>query len=963
MAKLKVKKINKKQLGGGILGNLTNGFSFQDLQQGVGNQYGLGELLSQFQQGNPDFDITGQGSGIAGGMLALLGINEDSKNSAETAFNNRLTTPNYLSQFTAAPNLGMNTGYAQEGGGIPIDNTRVNTPTQQFNPQAAQQFEQQLYNESLNPAIAAYAEKAGKSYDEVKLWLDATAEHESFSGKKLKSTNKNKSVDTGIYHFNSASKPLIGKKTRVFLEDLGIGVPNEVIQLEQGKDVNINSLPKDLQDIMALAHTTKHNNKGEISSYGLSKYDLTSRDGLAKAWVNEHNKGTAKDSLTNAYMNSLDRFGFDEMQPNPEFKNQMGGKINNMKKDKITVNPNGLFDPQNLGAINIVPSRQLSFGDQRGMIDTPTLVIPIPGEDAVAEIPMFKEGGMVSQIQKYKFGGIIGTTFSNNSSIPESDYGYITNGTLIGSFPNGTPIQTEDVNGTAEQIIFQNGAIANVNADTSHSRMTKNGDGDMVTDILPEGSYITSAYGGIKIKKKEVEDFKKIKTYPYAENMKGKAPEEYSFATDYFKKNEKTLTPAELSARVQKKYPVKDKVDIFGSVTNDINRSNRMPDLQVIIGKSEEAKQLKEEARLKRKVKRLVNELEDQGMLIDGDIQFAQNGGSVLKYRKGGKVEMRNVRKAGIGGILQGIGEIGQLVSGIIKNQKLKKSALTQQGMNAANLAKYQDLLGNLTPQLYDRVGTGRDANALGIAGNLGSSLAGILGQNRVSAKPQFFSSFNDINSQIDLGGQNALRGFRNTLGVQNNYNSILNATGDPNQAARVSNAGLAQSSNLANSIYANTSAQKIANLQNRTNELRDYESRITALRNQDIGNFNKGISDVGNAFGSAFSATGQNELSRNQELGKVDLFDFSTNRALDTDFMNRYAGIESFRLGAPNPFAGVNFNTIGNAADSIFGNTNTNANANPGANYGTPTVTVPCGQLCPDGSYPSNDGNGGCFC
>lgn len=161
---------------------------------------------------------------------------------------------------------------------------------------------------------------------------------------------------------------------------------------------------------------------------------------------------------------------------------------------------------------------------------------------------------------------------------------------------NLIPIQTEKVGNQPEMIIHPDATITPVNATTRH----KNMDDDEVTDLVPEGSYITSADKSMTITKGEADDIVLgVKFMPYKERTKGKAPKEITLAslwgTNDSDKNKKTF--AELTQKLAKKIQVVDNSEyfehgnnIFTQLTNKANLETRIPYLREIVKLNENSR-------------------------------------------------------------------------------------------------------------------------------------------------------------------------------------------------------------------------------------------------------------------------------------------------------------------------------------------------------------------------------------
>lgn len=152
--------------------------------------------------------------------------------------------------------------------------------------------------------------------------------------------------------------------------------------------------------------------------------------------------------------------------------------------------------------------------------------------------------------------------------------------------PKLIPIQTEK----GEKIIHFDGSITDVNAKKKHRHM----DDDLVTDIVPEGTFIASADKEVSITLDEAEDIVLgVKTQPYDEAKKGMLPEVITLSDLWTSYMSKKVTPAELAQRVKNKYKVvdRDDLDIFDYVTNSINLESRLPFLQAIMTTNEAKRQ------------------------------------------------------------------------------------------------------------------------------------------------------------------------------------------------------------------------------------------------------------------------------------------------------------------------------------------------------------------------------------
>lgn len=221
-----------------------------------------------------------------------------------------------------------------------------------------------------------------------------------------------------------------------------------------------------------------------------------------------------------------------------------------------------------------------------------------------------------STLGQLPFGGQFGSPFGGYSSpgFAGGRFGYQAGGPVQGGLVD---IQAE----RGELIFHPTGALTDVHARTSHSKMERNGNGDVVTDHPLEGSFIFSDY--IKIRKSDADDLVVgIKRFPYKENEKGKEPVLFTVG-DLIRKNERKITPAQLARRIKNTYKVKGTTDdLFDMVGDQLNLENRIPYIEGI-------SMLSEIERERDDLKQSMRELAEQTL------------GGVFKAQKGGKLQVR----------------------------------------------------------------------------------------------------------------------------------------------------------------------------------------------------------------------------------------------------------------------------------------------------------------------------------
>ena len=246
-------------------------------------------------------------------------------------------------------------------------------------------------------------------------------------------------------------------------------------------------------------------------------------------------------------------------------------------------------------------------------------------------LPFLTQGmGLLSSLGQFQQGGHVNM---NKARFKE--------GGFVGFAQNPVPIQTEQVKRRGktipEQIIWPDFTITDVNATESHKDMMKSGDGDKVTDMVDQNVFITSSYGGIKIKKKDADKIETdLKLHPYSEHEKGKEPEVITLGDVLFGKKSKKqyITPAEASDKLRRKFKTvrgyegleKFENDVFTDITNEVNKITRGKYLQGVIQLSEFEKNKKELARVKRENKKAINSVVKAA---DGGVFKAQQGGPI----------------------------------------------------------------------------------------------------------------------------------------------------------------------------------------------------------------------------------------------------------------------------------------------------------------------------------------------
>jgi len=152
--------------------------------------------------------------------------------------------------------------------------------------------------------------------------------------------------------------------------------------------------------------------------------------------------------------------------------------------------------------------------------------------------------------------------------LPENEY--IATENLI-------PVQTEK----GEMIVLPTGDLSKVMATKRHHQM----DEDEVTDVAPEGAYILSSFGKVRINKDEAEQIiTETGVKPYRIGGSQDSPTEKNLASMMTKKS---MAPADVAKRVDRFFPVNSTNNPFELAANNENKIHRVPYLEGLIQLSE----------------------------------------------------------------------------------------------------------------------------------------------------------------------------------------------------------------------------------------------------------------------------------------------------------------------------------------------------------------------------------------
>ncbi len=347
-----------------------------------------------------------------------------------------------------------------------------------------------------------------------------------------------------------------------------------------------------------------------------------------------------------------------------QYKKKNGGKITSPINLSNSINPFRLSPANSYGVGGLIregsPSKPKSYNSQA--VSGATTKGPMGSKDT--DMPAYS-------------GGI-----RRLMDLPENEY--IATENLI-------PVQTE----RGEMIVHPTGDLSKVMAKKRHYQM----DEDEVTDVAPEGAYILSSFGKVRINKDEAEQIiTETGVKPYRIGGIQDSPTEKNLASMM---NKKSMAPADVAKKVDRFFPVNATNNPFELAANNENKIHRVPYLEGLI-------QLSELDKLRKGIDtsspEATREYRDESDMIE---QQFKNGGSTW----GGSPMLRdNIPHAvaplllaaipAIGGLLQaGIGALGAGA----QRRDAKKA--------------YQDVLGIANTSATDQksqVGAGTLAGILG---------------------------------------------------------------------------------------------------------------------------------------------------------------------------------------------------------------------------------------------------------
>ena len=401
--------------------------------------------------------------------------------------------------------------------------------------------------------------------------------------------------------------------------------------------------------------------------------------------------------------------------------------------------------------------------------------------------------------------------------------------------PGYVPYQTE----SEEVLVLPDLSIIDTAATKKHGKMKK----DQVTDYIPEGTYIGSAR--VKLKKKDADKIVISTTaVKYKEGEKPKEPKQYTLG-DLFTKP--TMSVADVIRQVAKKLPVIDKPgDIMVGETNDLNKAQRIPYLQAIVGLAESQKSGKD----------------------------TENDKVVPIGKRGGIVTKENVPKAFPGAIVAGVAAANALGSIWNYYQAKKTSKEVERDINSA-YGKSNDLIGAgaaiglgailgqdpvVSPTDYSAVlaeannmpgevpfTVARGINETGEtdiraitkdifdnSSNFGEAINGInkLKAGDVSAKNKAALNIAQLNSQISANKAKTVAAIKEKIAKTNSDAANMTRNNRNKQLASIGNLGVSTTNSLSDLLMSKTNALMALKLKTDANQQKAVGSLVNNLSN-----------------------------------------------------------------------------------------------------------------------------------
>ncbi len=492
-------------------------------------------------------------------------------------------------------------------------------------------------------------------------------------------------------------------------------------------------------------------------------------------------------------------------------------------------------------------------------IGAPTVLEPnggdyiFAGSRGVLEIPLneFRDGGMPSKNKRREM--LVSSLNNNietiglksedmNELLPDKTRKVLQKFQLGGQVqPEVLGIQTE----LGEQLIYEDASIVDVNADKKHAQL----DDDLITDYVPEGTFVASAYKGMRIDRDDAEEvLLGIDMKPYIEGKKGAVPIEITLASMFTKKR---MTPAEVTERVRKKFSLSNKDhDVFTERTNEENKLSRLPYLQGIIGLSE------------------FQRMEQEGV-----------------FRNGGSVKKKDTEEYQLGSIIgAGASFLGGLFSFIDGNNKATQNRnLLNQGaarqsslLNQGALANALGVLGQdtaiQTPQLTDTFLNQQQTNIprglTDFAQSRSLNALRPLTESAFSNTTNFNQAINSITpafgSQLTAASQAALSDFNSSINRQNSLLQLRNNLANQQEQLNTQTANQVRTNSNRNLVSLGGIGSDLA-----TNQANLEGTRVTGLANVNNGLAANSANFISSLPSTAFLLTsGIQGLNQNNQAG-----------------------------------------------------------------------------------------------
>jgi len=540
--------------------------------------------------------------------------------------------------------------------------------------------------------------------------------------------------------------------------------------------------------------------------------------------------------------------------------------------------------------------------------------------DVGDDVQLFRQGGMV-------------TGHTKNFDNKVNTYGLDLKDRYF-SGTNRVPVQTESgKKGQEEMIVLPTLDLLKVNADKRHKRM----DEDQVTDYVPEGSYILSQFGDVKVNRDEAENLTtEVGIKPYDVFGKNDLPTRKSLADVMTKKE---MSPADIARNIKRKFKQVDREDPFTKRTNDENKLNSLPYIQGLVLLSE----------IDKNRKGLVSEVDKAYNPPSGAtaIQPQTNIDELPRFGSGGIVRSKNVPKAVLPALVAPLIGLGStLLGGLFSSAENSRA----RGMLERNFQRGNTIVNQTA-----------DRQQQNNAGSLLGTLAALGLQDTTVEAPQLDDSY--IRNQEDGIAQPLIDAQINRLFRNNNNSTVFQNA--PSFAAGVAaqNQLNANAIDGANNLFFQQASQGVQNRNNQRIQLGNLRNQQIQLNNQaEAGQRaanNNRIGGIGSAVSGYFNTDSNIEANRAtgvlSALGQQTSGNLQLSNQQQQTFANVLTGVNQF---LPQVFAGQTQTTQTQPNQGFNFGSNSFANGTRQFNVNNPLGSTSGGTSSAGVIFPDAGGN-----